>query len=231
MRKLFSDFLNLFFPKICIISDKKIPGNNSNPFVLDEILKNLDRPSRQDLYLLQNKLDSNHTYTAFVTKGKNEVNQILHFIKYKGFSKLGLFLGEYISAKIIEEYPLLQSKYDFICPVPLHRTKVRERGYNQSEFIVTGLNNILKLNYHPDIIFRSKYTKSQTTLPYPERKANIKDAFRMNPAYADKVKKKRIILVDDVVTTGSTLNEIIKVLKQSGVTNVFAITLAMAKGE
>ena len=222
---------DFFFPKICLISDYKIPANNSNPFVLDNVIQELDRPIRQDIYLLENKLDSNHSFVQYVTKGKNNVNQILHYLKYKGFSKLGLFFGEYISTELIKAYPDIKEKYDFISPVPLHKNKVRERGYNQSEFIAKGLNKNIRIKYLNDLVIRTRYTKSQTTLPVNERVTNVKDAFSFNDVYKNVVKRKRVILVDDVVTTGSTLNEVMKVLKGAGVSNIFAVTLAMAKGE
>ena len=231
MLSILSNSIDFFFPKVCIISDIKIPQNNSNPYISDEIIKNLDKPSRQDLYLLENKLDANNTFTCFVTKGNNDVNKILHHLKYKGFSNLGLFFGEYISENVLENYSDIRKKYNIICPVPLHKTKLRERGYNQSDFIVRGINKTLKLDYFPELVIRSRYTKSQTKLPYPERVSNVKNAFNINPKFANMVKKKHIILVDDVVTSGSTLNEVIKVLKESGATNVFAVTIAMAKGE
>jgi competence protein ComFC len=229
MFRLINYTIDFAFPKICLISELKIPESNSNPFILDEIINKLDIPTTQDIYMLKNNIHSNDIFAKYVTTGKNDVNKMLHYLKYKGFSKLGLFFGELISLELVKKYPDISKKYDFIIPVPLHLTKLRERGYNQSEYLAKGINKNLKIKYYSEIVDRIRYTKSQTSLPYTERISNIKDAFRVNKKFLDIIKRKRIILIDDVITTGSTINEVIKVLKEAKVSNIFAVTLSMAK--
>ena len=108
-------------------------------------------------------------------------------------------------------------------PIPLHKTKFKERGYNQSEFIAKGINNILKKKERFDIVRRTKYTKSQALLSPEERKTNVKNVFEIDEVY--KISDKIILLVDDVLTTGSTINNCALALLEKGAKRVDAATL------
>jgi len=143
--------------------------------------------------------------------------------------KLGYFLGlymmrEHLSTEKIE----LFDDYHIIAPVPLFHSKYRERGYNQSQYISNGINEILKKNYVDDLIIRVKNTKTQTHLNIKEREENIKNAFEFNLKYVSQFKNTNVIIIDDVVTTGTTLNEIIKLLRKNSVKKIMCLSLAMA---
>lgn len=92
---------------------------------------------------------------------------------------------------------------DVIMPIPLHRRKLRERGYNQSEWIARGIASVTKLPVDTVAISRKVYTSSQTNQSVFERWENVKDAFRIE--HPEKYAGKHILLVDDVLTTGSTI--------------------------
>jgi len=226
--KIFFDYIkDLFFPRICIISEKKLASDNSNDFIDDRVLEKIPRLNPENILEIRKKITSDNFNSYLLFKNDNPVQTIIHFLKYKGFSKIGTFMGYYLGQEYIKSFRKIKD-YDIICPVPLYKTKVRERGYNQSEFICNGLNSVLGLNQFNNLLIRTRHTKSQTHLKYFERLSNVKGAFKINEAYKDKIQGKSILLVDDVVTTGATINEVIKVLRNEKVKEISAFTIASA---
>ncbi len=114
-----------------------------------------------------------------------------------------------------------------LVPVPLHKKKLRERGFNQSTLIADNLSKLTGIKVC-DALIRAKNTKPQYELNFLERQNNIKDAFVINSKFS--VNAKDIILIDDIFTTGATLNECAKVLKESGAACVKTFTLSIARG-
>ncbi len=112
----------------------------------------------------------------------------------------------------------ISQKIDIIIPVPLYKSDKRERGFNQAELIAKEVGRITKINVSPDIVEKTRKTNQQKTLTKRERTVNLKDAFEIKSP--DKIKGKRILLVDDVCTTGSTLTEITILLRKSGAAEV-----------
>jgi ComF family protein len=115
---------------------------------------------------------------------------------------------------------------DAIVPLPLHKRKLRERGYNQSELIARGISEITGFPVRTDFVRRSKYTQTQTALSLDERKANMEDAFICGPA---DVGGTTVIVVDDIITTGSTVRSCAEVLKVAGAAEVIAASAAIAE--
>jgi len=131
-------------------------------------------------------------------------------------------LGQLLSSFAKEWVPDLK---DFvIIPVPLHRRRLRERGFNQSLLLARVLASDLgnRLDYLS--LIRNRYTQAQTGLKKKERRKNVKDAFSI--IHPDAIKDKKILLVDDVFTTGHTVNECARSLKKSGAATVICLTLA-----
>ncbi len=112
----------------------------------------------------------------------------------------------------------------FLIPVPLHQNRLREREYNQSAIITSVINSKFGIPVLTDILNRQRYTKPQVELGFRERKENVTGAFTVQNN--EVIKGKNIILVDDVYTTGSTVNECAKVLKKSGAGKVYVVTIA-----
>jgi competence protein ComFC len=113
---------------------------------------------------------------------------------------------------------------DMIIPVPLYPARFRERGFNQSEYIAYAIGEVLHVPIVSSVLQRSKQTKQQARLSLEERKGNVLDAFAC--AMSDEVKGKRILLVDDVLTTGSTVDACARVLMGAGAQTVRVLTLA-----
>lgn len=151
-------------------------------------------------------------------KNSPELN-IVHAIKYQNKRFLARYLGELIAGA----YPAL-SEYDVISPIPLHKLKLLERGYNQTEFISKGISNMTSLPVTP-VLRKIKYTESQTHKSASERRQNIYASFRINDKI--EVTGKKILLVDDVLTTGATVSECGRILKAAGAAKVSVASAAL----
>ncbi len=114
-------------------------------------------------------------------------------------------------------------EFDAVLPVPMHSSKRRKRGFNQSEMLAHHLCEKLDVPLETNLLFQSKNTKSQHTLKYKQRLSNVKDAYKTKEIQTD---YKTLLLVDDVLTSGATLNECAKQLRINGVQNVYCITAA-----
>lgn len=230
MKTHLTSFVDFIFPKTSIISGKKLDENNTNQYISDDEIELIDRINKDDFIDLKRKLVSDHSFALFAFREEDDFSKIIYQLKYGGVKRLGIYLGGILGnelKKYIAQNDLADS--DIIIPVPLFKTKVRERGYNQSDFICLGISETLGIKCIPDIVKRNRHTSTQTKLNREERIVNIKDAFEINDKYKSEIDMKRIILVDDVVTTGSTMNEVIKVLKENGCNEVTACCLAMAR--
>jgi len=122
-----------------------------------------------------------------------------------------------------EDPRLAGRRFDFIVPVPLHPTRKRERGFNQAELLARALNRATGIRLHR-ALQRTRYTTTQTQFDRAERMENLKGAFRLRRG--SNVQDLRVLLVDDVLTTGSTLSECASVLKAAGAVSVHAATAA-----
>lgn len=120
---------------------------------------------------------------------------------------------------VLKQSPIVTS-------VPLHKTRHKKRGYNQSDLLAKNLSRRLNLFYSQHMLQRTKNTKPQFKLKRHERKQNIKNAFQVKSDHKEKVRSKTILLIDDLTTTGLTLQECAKVLKRSGAKQVFGVTFA-----
>lgn len=227
---LFYSLTDFIFPKTSIISEKRLDENNSNQYIGDDEIYLIPKVTESDLSDLKNKLIADFTISLFAFREGDDFSKIIYQLKYGGMKRLGVYLG-CLFGKELKKYLKERkiSNFDFIIPVPLFKTKLRERGYNQSDFICKGINEILNTKFYPDMARRIRHTSTQTKLNRKERMENMKDAFEINKKHKHEIRSKRIILVDDVVTTGSTMNEVIKVLKENQCGDVLACCLAMAR--
>jgi len=162
--------------------------------------------------------------SLYILEKDKELQRIIHSIKYSKRFASGIFLGRLTAEKFRER---IQSWHiNYIVPVPLHRLKKAERGYNQSFYIAKGLSGFLKIPVAENLIKRKRYTESQTKMNLKERQENIEGAFKAKRRH--NLNEKNILLVDDVITTGSTISECGKVLLEKGVKKVYAVSVAIA---
>jgi ComF family protein len=144
-------------------------------------------------------------------------------MKYEGFFALSEPLGNLM----IKAWPMWQHSFDLVLPIPLHPQRERERGYNQSELLVRQLRKELGWATEPAALKRYRRTRPQLGLTANERRANVRDAFGADSV---RVNGKRILLVDDVCTTGSTLASAAEALLNAGARSISAYCLTQAIG-
>ena len=149
--------------------------------------------------------------------------KLVHRLKYDKKIHLGKRLAQRLGESISQEKDF--AGCDMVIPVPLHRARQRERGFNQSEVLAEGISQATDLPLAKDILKRRKNTKDQTYLNAKQRAENVRGAFVI--VRPEKIEDKNVILVDDVMTTGATLNECARMLLDSGARNVFGVTLAV----
>ncbi len=152
---------------------------------------------------------------------------MLHQLKYNDGTVFGFQLGALLGTHLSQQ--IQNIGHSILIPVPLHLLKERERGYNQSTIICKGIASVIGAEIAPHLVERKKYTISQTTLNAEERKTNVADAFLVSEPAAFKLKGKTCIVVDDVVTTGSTISAVAKVLQECGVERIFVASIGVAE--
>jgi ComF family protein len=165
-------------------------------------------------------------FTAAVAayRSRGIVRKIIHDFKYGKQLHLRHVIGDWLAATLDD--PRLQGRrIDLVIPVPLHPTRKRERGFNQAELLADSLSARANLPLR-NVLERIRYTTTQTAFDRSERMENLHNAFRLRKN-AD-VRGLRVLLIDDVLTTGSTLSECARVLKAGGAISVHAATAARA---
>ncbi|GGE55606.1 ComF family protein [Pedobacter psychrotolerans] len=151
--------------------------------------------------------------------------RLIHSLKYNGKTDVGLLLGSMIGERL-----KLSSQYsdiDFIVPVPLHHYKLRSRGYNQSSFIAEGIAQTINIPFKEEILIRTVSTESQTKKNRFSRYENMKAVFKVPET--NQIAGKHILLVDDVVTTGATLESCTNALLAYGALKVSIAAVAFAE--
>ena len=220
-----SHLIKIGFPNNCITCNDSLLRNEkficSTCFFYipkgDSLISN-DSETSSLLGENESLIGASHLFN-FDKDGKTQL--LLHELKYKSNLQLGTFLGELIGA----DFKTQLQQIDFIIPVPLHKKKLYERGYNQSEILSKGINNIIEKKISIQHLKRIKYTETQTKKNKVQRLENIKNAFEIKNA--QELEGKTVLLIDDVITTGSTLVECIHSL--STIKNIKIMVLVLAK--
>ncbi|MBC5774587.1 ComF family protein [Pontibacter sp. KCTC 32443] len=162
------------------------------------------------------------SYLYFNSKGS--VQRLLHQLKYKGAKELGEHLGLRYGS-ILQEYQY-HDQIDLIVPVPLHKQKQRKRGYNQSEWFAKGIGAAMGVPAKADVLKRTINTTTQTQKNRLSRWQNVEQVFEVTKP--EQVKGRRVLIVDDVLTTGATLEACAITLLAAGATEVSIATIAAA---
>ncbi len=213
--KIYSFFaeplINIITPRACLLCGEPIAENenmicvscleslpSASPSLISNLLMEIKDARISDIYI-------GYEYS-------DQLKELMHLFKYQRFTKLSAVFASAIASQVKKNEMI-----DLIVPVPLHVKKKHERGYNQSELIAEELSKRINVNYNFDVLYRKKYTVSQTTLNKNERMQNVGDAFVCKQNIQDKT----LLIVDDVITTGSTLKACAQCVLQNGAKNVF----------
>ena len=159
-----------------------------------------------------------------VYRSRGIVRRLVHELKYSDQLHLRNIVGQWVNEALDDER-LRDREFDLLVPVPLHPARKRDRGYNQAEEIARLVS---RRRGRPcqAVLERTRYTTTQTQFDRTERMENLHDAFRLRRK-AD-VRGLRVLLIDDVLTTGATLSECARVLRHAGAASVYAATAARA---
>jgi ComF family protein len=150
---------------------------------------------------------------------RDEIRLLVELFKYTGITRLSQFLASEMTSVLPALGPT-----DLIVPLPLNRVKARERGFSQTRLLARGLHGFSKIPLNERALVRVKKTRSQTGLGRKERKLNVKGAFRV--VQGAEISGRTVLLVDDVMTTGATLSEAARALRQRGASRVLGIVAA-----
>lgn len=213
--------LQIIYPPVCFICNKVDSDVDICRAICQDCLKSLKPISKKFIQQkILKRIDHCFLDDLWVPYQFDEIFQkIVHLIKYDQMNHLAKYIARYARDSILGKIQLDDNI--LIIPVPLHPSREKERGFNQSVFIAQG---IFDKNITENILNRMKPTKSQTELDREERKQNVHEAFAVLDT--SHLSEKKVILVDDVVTTGATMNECARVLKTNGAIEVIGMALA-----
>ena len=227
LKNFLSDFTDLIFPRCCEACDSSLVGNEAT--ICTSCMISLPRIHLHGLHqdVIRYKFVNvpevalTHSFLLFTKKGK--VQRLLHALKYKGNKDVGLMLGFMFGQEMLATGMLPES--EIIISVPLHAKKKNLRGYNQSDLLAEGFSNATGIPWSGTMLERIKYTATQTGKSKMERRENVQGVFSVNEGFS----AQSVILIDDVLTTGATLEECARALLAAGCRHFHILTVALAQ--
>lgn len=225
---ILEDFLALFYPRVCVACHASLIKGED--VLCTRCLVQLPKTAyhRYEENPVRNRLAGRlplHFASAFLKFRKGGlVQSLLHELKYNNRPEIGVRMGHLYGIELLESG--MGSDLDVIIPVPLHASRMRKRGYNQSAKFAEGLSEALQVSWEESISLRLAATNTQTKKGRADRWSNVKDAFSV--AAIDRVAGKRVLLVDDVITTGATLEACGSHLIESGCASLSIACIAEA---
>ncbi len=224
----FSPFYEFVFPPRCLACGATIDGENGKVCscclgALHAVLPD-DPLFRETLQRIHGDGHVSGLFVLYHFEELGPLQTLVHQLKYGG----ARIVGEMMGLRLGEVIRDVSTEDGILVPVPLHRSKMRERGYNQAACICRGMARVLGWPVCPHLVSRRKYTATQTKLNLLQRRENVRGAFRVRRASAHQLKGKDVYLVDDVITTGATISECAESLRKAGAANVYACAIGLA---
>jgi ComF family protein len=221
--------LNFFFPRTCISCGNILLQHER--FLCLHCLHNLPETRYHEFddsplsLLFRGRVQVENVRAFKYYKKGNQVQKILHHLKYNGGKEIGAFLGNLYGAQLVqlEKWKTVE----MIISIPLHRKKEKKRGYNQSEWIAKGLSEGMQIPYNSKLLIRSEFTETQTKKSRFHRWENVKEVFQLTDS--DALANKHVLICDDVLTTGATTEAAIKKLAAVPGIKVSVVALATAQ--
>ena len=226
--KLINDLRVIFFPDSCCCCGSALLSSENQictecglglPFTDFSSIK--DNPVEK-IFWGRVQIESATAMLTFSKKGS--VQRILHSIKYKDNKELGVYMGRQLGTALAESHRF--DDVDYLVPVPLHPKKYKTRGYNQSEEIARGIAQKFDRPVVTDVLIRTEFTQTQTKKSRFSRWENVSEKFAL--AETETFTGKHILLVDDVITTGATLESCARAILQAQDAKVSVAGLAFA---
>lgn len=226
---IFTHLLRLIYPKLCVVCGTNLM-RGENEICIGCIVK----MPRTNMHLQKDnavekrfwgKVNVQRASSFFYFEKGSNYQRILHSLKYKNNKEIGYIMGTYAASELLSNDYF--SDVDIILPVPLHPNKLQKRGYNQSECICQGLSEILRIPYSTEYLIRTQENTTQTKKSVFDRHTNTKGIFSV--IKPEELEGKHLLIVDDVLTTGATIEGCISELEKIRDISVSVFTLAVAR--
>jgi ComF family protein len=226
---MFKAIIDLFFPKVCYACHEVL--NDHEQDICTDCRNNLavtnfhfnQEDNVSKVFYARVKVEYGTALFRFEKKGL--VQQLIHNLKYKGQESIGVFLGDWLGGelKTVKEY----SEIDMVIPVPLHKNKLKKRGYNQVAKFAEHIAMALNVKYVDNVLLKVTNTDSQVLKSRFARWTNNEELFTLQNKYV--IANKHILLVDDLITTGATMEACINVLNQAENVKISVACMAIAQ--
>lgn len=228
---LLNDIRDFFFPRTCIICEEQLKSAETGICVFcSSSLPHtglLNTPNNEMEKYFWGRFNIERASSLFIYEKGGVVAKILHAMKYHGRKDVCVLMGEALAAEL-SPHGFFES-IDCILPVPLHKKRYRQRGYNQSEQLAIGISRKTNIPVYTNLILRERNNETQTKKGSYARWENVKGLFMKSPSATSFLHKKHILLVDDVLTTGATLIACADALSDIESIRISVVTLALAK--
>ena len=220
------DFLLLLYPNLCVACKKSlVKGENVIcSFCLFHLPKTFFHNDLNNTVAKSfwGRVQIENAASCFYFTKGNKVQKLLHQLKYKGKKEVGEFIGKYygFDLRITDGFKAVE----IIIPVPLHKKKLRKRGFNQSEVFAKGLAESMHLEINTDCLYRKTASATQTRKSRFKRWENVEDIFAIR--HPEQIAGKHVLLVDDVITTGATMEACAEALLRVPGVKVSVVSIA-----
>ena len=222
------DFVGLLFPEVCLSCGEALYKGEDQLcmhciFQLPKTNFHKD-PMNEVRIKFIGKIELEHAFSYLRFTKKGNVQKILHQIKYRNKPELAEKMGKWYGRDLKEED--FDSKFDLIIPIPLHKSRLRKRGYNQSDYFAMGISEAINISWSSSVVKRKIKSDTQTMKSRVDRWENVTNIFEV--VDQDKISGERILLVDDVITSGATLEACGMQLIQNNCKSLSIATIASA---
>ena len=235
MKRAYLYPMRLLYPPRCTFCEEIIPLTVDNlvcypceeeyPLIDDPTCTQCGKQLAHDHEFCIDCKEAKHLYDQGIAlyPYQGMIKESLYRFKYGGRRKYAHFFAENMARKLEES--TFWHQVDLIVPVPVSEERLKTRGYNQAEELAGHLSKMTKVPYNKDRLIRVKDTKPQSEFGPRQRSENIKNAFACKWPLEDQYKV--ILIIDDIYTTGSTINECAKILKQSGADKIYSCVVCI----
>ena len=225
---LINDFLSLIYPRYCEACGSNLYKHED--LICNQCIITLPHsnyhlsPANEINLLFAGRVPLIHALCIFNFEKSGRVQKLIHALKYQNQMGLGIWLGNYY-ANLLKVNSILED-VDLLIPIPLHKKKLKQRGYNQSECFAKGLSEVFERPMLNNCILRLSETSTQTKKKKFERWQNVEGVFKINnPSILE---NKHVLLVDDVITTGATIDAAWQTIKDIEGIKISVISIAFA---
>lgn len=226
-------FLDVLYPSLCLNCEQSIPRHDGFLcFSCQSSLPYLSEIYGYDQSLVKNRMNQlvpiDIGYACFISSKDNMIQRLIKTFKYKQNNELGMYLSSLMADdfnKFCNNHP---ANFDAIIPIPIHKNKQKKRGYNQAEIIAQAISKMIEVPVYSDLLLKKTATQSQTLKSRWLRFSGNKDIFSVNEKHQNTFN--HVLIVDDILTTGGTLEKAINILREAFPSTIFSIaTLALSE--